>query len=167
MKDDLAAMFTYNRWANQRMIASCRSLTAEQYTQEPVAGWASVRSTVVHIAGATHAWSKRINGESVTALATEAETPTLDDASHLLEVGHDAFDRLLGTLTPDRLAAVWSYQNLQGQTKRLPLWAVLRHVVNHGSYHRGQVASKLKRFAIDPPSTDFVVWAIERTEAQR
>jgi len=36
-------------------------------------------------------------------------------------------------------------------------------VVNHASYHRGQVASKLKRFGVEPPVTDLVAWAIERT----
>jgi uncharacterized damage-inducible protein DinB len=39
---------------------------------------------------------------------------------------------------------------------------VLRHVVNHTTYHRGQVASKLKRFGVVQPETDLVVWAIER-----
>jgi uncharacterized damage-inducible protein DinB len=30
----------------------------------------------------------------------------------------------------------------------MPPWLSLRHVVNHGTYHRGQVASKLKQFSI-------------------
>jgi uncharacterized damage-inducible protein DinB len=40
--------------------------------------------------------------------------------------------------------------------------ALLRHIVNHSSYHRGQVASKLKRFGIEQPNTDFFFWAIEQ-----
>jgi uncharacterized damage-inducible protein DinB len=37
-----------------------------------------------------------------------------------------------------------------------------RHIVNHATYHRGQVASKLKRFGIEPPNTDFFWWVIEQ-----
>jgi len=48
----------------------------------------------------------------------------------------------------------------------LPPWAILRHVVNHSSYHRGQVASKLKRFGIEQPATDLLFWAIEQCAAQ-
>jgi uncharacterized damage-inducible protein DinB len=42
---------------------------------------------------------------------------------------------------------------------------VLRHVVNHSTYHRGQVAAKLKRLGIDQPATDFVFWAREQSGA--
>ena len=45
----------------------------------------------------------------------------------------------------------------------LPRWAMLRHIVSHSTYHRGQVASKLKRFGIEQPVTDFFFWAIEQT----
>jgi uncharacterized damage-inducible protein DinB len=44
----------------------------------------------------------------------------------------------------------------------LPPWVVLRHIVNHSTYHRGQVASKLKRLGIEQPATDFVFWAFEQ-----
>jgi uncharacterized damage-inducible protein DinB len=43
---------------------------------------------------------------------------------------------------------------------------VLRHVVNHSTYHRGQVASKLKRFGVEQPMTDFVLWALEQVPQQ-
>ncbi|HEY1859087.1 MAG TPA: DinB family protein [Gemmataceae bacterium] len=44
----------------------------------------------------------------------------------------------------------------------MPPWAVLRHVVNHTTYHRGQVASKLKRFGVQQPETDLIFWAFEQ-----
>ena len=39
--------------------------------------------------------------------------------------------------------------------------AVFRHVVNHATYHRGQIAAKFGRLGATPPRTDLVVWAIE------
>ena len=38
MNDDFAALFTYNRWANAKMVEACRKLTPEQYVAEPVPG---------------------------------------------------------------------------------------------------------------------------------
>jgi uncharacterized damage-inducible protein DinB len=163
MHDDFAALFAYNRWADDRVVNACRGLSAEQYTQPLPGGVTPLRATLVHVAGATRLWSRRLAGESPTALPTEAEVPTLDDVARLLAEGHDAFERLLPTLSPDRLAAVWSYRNMRGEDKRLPMWAVLRHVVTHATYHRGQAAIKLKRLGVEPPATDLFLWAIGQT----
>jgi uncharacterized damage-inducible protein DinB len=115
------------------------------------------------VADATWVWARRIEGETVTARVTEAEVPTLDDAAALLTRGHDAFDRLLDALPLERLVAVWSYRNFENQELSLPLWAVFRHVVNHATYHRGQIAAKFGRLGATPARTDLVVWAIEQT----
>ncbi len=48
----------------------------------------------------------------------------------------------------------------------MPPWAVLRHIVNHTTYHRGQVASKLKRLGIQQAETDFVFWVFEQIPQQ-
>ena len=50
MNDDFVSLFTFNRWANARMLDACRKLPAEQYAAEPAPGWSSVRATVCHIA---------------------------------------------------------------------------------------------------------------------
>lgn len=163
--DDLESLYRFNSWADGRVVQSLRRLSAEEYIREPAAGWPSVRSTVVHYADAASIWARRLQGESVTARRAEAEVPSLDDVERLLKEGHEAFDHLLAGVAPGGLAAVWSYTNLQGQVASLPLWAVYRHVINHASYHRGQVASKLRLLGHEPPVTDLVYWAIEQSEA--
>ena len=56
---------------------------------------------------------------------------------------------------------------LKGEPKIAPFWAVLRHVVNHGTYHRGQISSMVKRVGGKPISTDMVVWGIEANDKGR
>ena len=166
MTDDLPALFAYHRWAEERMLASCRLLTAEQYAElEPFEmGWPSVRSVVLHLAWANETWLRRFLGEPPISMFSDADMPKLESAATALLAAHDRFAaELLPSLTPDRLAAIFTYQNYKGVVTAAPLWALLRHVVNHGSYHRGQVASKLKRIGIDPPITDLVNWAVENT----
>jgi uncharacterized damage-inducible protein DinB len=161
MHDDFASLFAFNRWANARMLDACRKLTAEQYAAEPVPGWSSVRSTVWHIAVVTDGWLRGLANDPDQSFPTEAELPTVDDAAQLLDRAYRRFDDLLPTLTPQRLASPVTLQR-RGRSATLPPWAVLRHIVNHTTYHRGQVASKLKRFGIVQPETDFVFWVIEQ-----
>ncbi len=161
MQDDIVALFAYDRWANRKVLDACRKLTAEQYVAEPVPGWSSVRSTIYHIALATEFNLRTLAGDSDDRFPTEAELATVDDAAQLLERACRRFEELRPTLTPERLNTVLTLRAI-GRTFTLPRWAMLRHIVNHATYHRGQVASKLKRFGIEQPNTDFFFWVIEQ-----
>jgi uncharacterized damage-inducible protein DinB len=157
MHDDFTSLFAFNRWANAKMFDACRKLTQEQYVTEPVPGWPSVRSTVFHIVLVTEMWLRGLEGDPDDTIPTEGEIATVDDAERLLDRAYQRFDRLLPTLTPEKLATHITLQR-RGRTITMPPWALLRHVVNHTTYHRGQVASKLKRFGIQQAETDLVFW---------
>lgn len=157
MTDDFASLFAYDRWANGLVLDACRALTPEQYAAEPVPGWASIRSTLAHLAIATGGWLRVLSGEEVTEFPTEADLPTVDDAARLLERAYAIVDTLLPTLTPEALATPRTYRG-GGRAATLPPWAGLRHLVNHGTYHRGQIAAKLKRLGVEPPATDLIFW---------
>ena len=163
MQDDIVALFAYDRWANRKVLDACRKLTAEQYVAEPVPGWSSVRSTISHIALATEFNLRTLADDSDPddRIPTEAELVTVDDVAQMLERAYRRFEELRPTLTPERLDTLLTLHAI-GRTFTLPRWAILRHIVNHASYHRGQVASKLKRFGIEPPNTDFFFWMIEQ-----
>jgi uncharacterized damage-inducible protein DinB len=161
MQDDFASLYAFNRWANAKMLDACRKLTPEQYAAEPVPGWTSVRSTVYHIAVVTDGWLRTLANDPDQSIPTEAEVATPDDAARLLERADRTLALLLPTLTPELLVTPRTISR-RGRTATLPPWVVLRHVVNHTTYHRGQVASKLKRFGIQQPETDLVYWAFEQ-----
>src|SRR6516165_5381523 len=161
VQDDVVALFAYDRWANRKIFDACRQLTAEQYVAEPVPGWSSVRSTIYHIALATE-WNLRtLAGDPDDRMPTEADLATVDDVARLLERAYGRFEDLRPTLTPERLNTVLTFRAI-GRTFTVSRWAILRHIVNHSSYHRGQVASKLKRFGIEQSITDFFWWMIEQ-----
>jgi uncharacterized damage-inducible protein DinB len=161
MQDDIVALFEYDRWANRKVLDACRKLTAEQYVAEPVPGWSSVRSTIFHIALATEFNLRALADDPDDRVPTESDLATVDDVAHLLERAYRRFEDLRPTLTPERLNAVLTLRAI-GRTFTLPRWAILRHIVNHSTYHRGQVASKLKRFGIEQSITDFFWWVIEQ-----
>ena len=166
MQDDVVASFAYDRWANTKVLDACRKLTAEQYVVERVPGWSSVRSTIYHIAWVTDFHLRTLAGDPDESIPTEADLATVDDAARLLERAYRRFESLRLTLTPERLNAMLT---LRGHDIRignyaftLPRWAMLRHIVNHSTYHRGQVASKLRRFGIEQQISDLFFWAIEQ-----
>ena len=163
--DDFPTLFLYHREADALYVDAIRGLSDAQYEEAEgfEVGWPSIRAILVHLAGANDIWARRFLGDSPTHRITVAELPTLDGAAMLLSSAHDRFaNQVLPAMTPERLASVWTYRDVQGKPWSVPMWAALRHVVNHGTYHRGQLASKLKRRGVDPPVTDFVSWAFAK-----
>ena len=162
MNDDFVSLYAYNRWADRLMLDACRKLTPQQYAQEPVPGWSSVRSSIWHIAVVADGWLRAVAEESADTVPTEKDLATPDDAERLLDKAYQRFQRLAPSLTPERLSTPQTFRR-RTRTAVLPPWAVLRHIVNHSTYHRGQVSSKLKRLGIEPPAMDFVYWMLEQT----
>jgi uncharacterized damage-inducible protein DinB len=165
MQDDFASLFAFNRWANAKMLEACREVSPQQYGAEPVPGWAPIRATVYHIAVVTDGWLRTLADDPDQSYAAEAEVQTPDDAARILERAYRTFDALLPKLTPEFLATPHTFRR-RGRTATFPPWILLRHVINHTTYHRGQVASKLKRFGVQQAETDLVYWALEQWPQQ-
>lgn len=165
MKDDLFSLIDYNLWANRLLLESIAPLSHDDYVREMGGGWPSLRATLVHLAGATRAWAERLDGRDATALPTPDAVPTLADAARMLNEADARIAAFLAALPPERLAASFTWKNLKGEEKTAPLWTILRHAVNHASYHRGQAAAMLRRLGGKPLPTDLVRWAIERHAA--
>jgi uncharacterized damage-inducible protein DinB len=160
MHDDYPSLYAFNRWANDKMLEACRQLTPQQYEAEPAPGMKSIRATVYHIAVVTEGWLRALAEDPDQSRPSEAEVQTPDDAARILDRAYAIVDRLLPALTPAFLSTPRSFQR-RVKTFIVPPWLVLRHIVNHTTYHRGQVASKLKCFGIQQAETDLVYWAKE------
>ena len=54
---------------------------------------------------------------------------------------------------------VVEYQLLSGQPGATPIWQMVQHVVNHASYHRGQLTTMLRQVGAQPAkSMDMIAY---------
>ncbi len=63
-----------------------------------------------------------------------------------------------GSLTAEEWPEPFTFLNSKGVKSTLPTWQIVLHVVNHGSYHRGQVATLLRQSGFTPPGTDLIMF---------
>ena len=68
---------------------------------------------------------------------------------------------LLAGLTEQVLKEPITYENPPGTSWTYSVRQVLLHVVNHSTYHRGQVASMLRQLGTVPPATDLLIYVDE------
>jgi uncharacterized damage-inducible protein DinB len=71
----------------------------------------------------------------------------------------------VGKLTQEDLNRVMEYKTLKFGVYRNPLCQSMQHVVNHGTYHRGQVTTLLRQLGAQPILTDLMHYYRERATA--
>jgi uncharacterized damage-inducible protein DinB len=165
---DLRTMLDYHYWARDRLLDALDALSPEQFTRDLGSSFKSIRDTVAHTYAAEWAWYQRWQGQSPTALIPPEQFP---DVASLRAVwtAHEAKMRAyvdgLGDAGVDR---VIDYTLLNGSAGSTPLWQMLQHVVNHASYHRGQVTTMLRQVGATPAkSMDMIAFYRLGVEARR
>jgi uncharacterized damage-inducible protein DinB len=151
-------LYRYNTWANGRVFAAASSLATEEFTRDLGSSYLSVRDTLLHIVWAEWIWLQRWNGVSPQDVFHPADFPSLDAVRARwseVNIGQRVF---LDVLTNARLLAVVRYVNLERETWQYPLWRQMYHVVNHSTYHRGQLTTMLRHLQAVPVPTDFLVF---------
>jgi uncharacterized damage-inducible protein DinB len=158
-RDDLQLLFDFHYWARDRMLDAVEPLTPEQFTRDLGSSFRSVRDTLAHIYAAEWVWHARWLGESPTELLPASMFPDLASLRQTWQ-SHEARVRAyLDALDAAGLHRVIEYRLLNGTPGALPFWQMAQHVVNHASYHRGQVVTMLRQLGAAPPqSTDMVAF---------
>jgi uncharacterized damage-inducible protein DinB len=172
---DIQTLYAYNRWANQRMFSALEKLSDAQFTASVQSSFPSLRETVFHILGAEWIWLQRwkgmspraaVPGANVTPAVLSKLTPvSVSNAEELSTVAGlrsfaGAVDRerqeFLNTLTDDRLHAPLQFSDMAGTPYAEPLVQLMQHLVNHGSYHRGQVITMLRQAGAQTVALDML-----------
>ncbi len=145
----LSEMIGYNYWARDRQLQACAALSAEQFL--------SVRDSLVHLLAVEWIWLERWRGRSPRSLLSAEELPTLATISERWIVVEREMRAYLSGLSEEVLERPFTYVNMRGETWTYTLWRAVFHVVNHQSYHRGQVTAQLRLLGVQPPAVDFLV----------
>ncbi len=153
---EMVTLYEYNAWADRRALEAASALTKEQFTKQLGSSFSSVRDTLSHIYGAEWIWLERFQGRS--PLAFPDDSGFTDIAK--LKASWDAFELTLLTfvrgLTQEDLDREMEYKTMKFGMYRNPLWQSMQHVVNHGTYHRGQVTTMLRQLGAQPILTDLM-----------
>jgi uncharacterized damage-inducible protein DinB len=156
----------YHYWARDRVLDAVALLDDEQYTRDLGSSFPSVRATVQHTYGAEVVWLRRWQGEAPTtfpgAMPADVAGLRVDWRAHETQ-----FRAFVDQLTDTSLHDVVYYRLFSGAEGASPIWQMLAHVVNHATYHRGQVTTLLRQLGAAPAlSTDMIAYFRERQPTQ-
>jgi uncharacterized damage-inducible protein DinB len=167
-RDDIRLLYEYDRWANRRVLKAASTLSHQQFTRPMSGSFHCVRDTLLHILGGEWIW-----------LAYSRSPPDVPASLSELRARRDAFFSPEAFANVDALQSKWIEVELEQSEfvnrvtdkslakmlpfrgTRLTLMHLMQHVVNHSTYHRGQVALTMRQLGAEPLATDFHVFLVE------
>lgn len=163
---EVKLLHAFNSWATQRIFDVVATLTPDQFTRDMVSSHQSIHGTLLHIVSAEKIWLSRWNNQpespklqrsdlpKVTALHAEWEKVGLDMA------------KWLGTMTDKKLQDTFTMTTSRGAIYEHTFVQAFQHVVDHGSYHRGQIITLLRQLGVTPPATGMITFYRETTRVK-
>jgi uncharacterized damage-inducible protein DinB len=155
---EIQRLYDYNRWANERVMESLRPIGQDVFISNKQASHGSIRGIVTHIAAAEWIWLERWRGASPAGLLPESEFETIQIASERLRTIDHEMHQFTSQLTQSDIEGSRGYTTTEGKACSNVLSDMLLHVVNHSSYHRGQITTLLRQSGAVPQPTDFILF---------
>jgi uncharacterized damage-inducible protein DinB len=138
----------YHYWARDRLFEALNPLTSDQFTRDLSSSFPSVRDTLVHLYVADWGWYLLWQGQSLTDPPAADSFPDLESVRGAWQEQESKVRGFVKNLAEDDVGGFWQR---------------LLHLVNHASYHRGQVTTMLRQLGAEAPkSQDMIIFHRER-----
>ncbi|GMR00131.1 MAG: DinB family protein [Zetaproteobacteria bacterium] len=170
----LQRMARYNQWVNRRLLDKVQLLPAAGIAKDRGAFFGSILGSLNHILVADMFWLRRFSSskacKDILAPMHDMTMPSslrdvLFNDVQTLRVKREEMDGLIlgfsETWDDEMLASPVRYRNMAGEKHEQPLGALLQHLFNHQTHHRGQVTTLLFQAGVDPEATDLLVMMME------
>lgn len=160
MKEMLLQLSAYHLWANHALLETISQLTEEQQHAAIPSSFTSIHKTVVHLWDAESIWWQRLKLQERIVVPGEGFTGNTVEAGRQLQLLNKQWHEWISGAQDRMLEHVFMYHNSKREQFKQPVYQMLLHVFNHGTYHRGQLVNGLRQLGIAKiPATDFILWS--------
>lgn len=146
MKRYFLRLYQYNAWCNKRVL---NALTSQQVADE------KILSIMGHIVAAQFLWLYRIKGLPPAPVKLWGKYTLEQLVSMADEIGNEWISFVEETEDFNRELV---YRNYTNDPYKNNVEMIMVHLVNHSSYHRGQIALLLRQKGFEPINTDFITY---------
>lgn len=167
MRQQPHQLYEYHVWANGQLFAHLKQLPEDAFHGEVTSVFPSVSQTLGHMYLFEKLYlsvMEEVPNEDIfpkiPEWTEEAKGRTVDEMRQLFAVVAERYrDLLQRTPDPDKAMTIThpKYGSLDTHFSD-----ILRHVVNHGTYHRGNVTAMLRQQGYAGVPTDYLFFLIER-----
>ncbi|MBS1746431.1 MAG: DinB family protein [Bacteroidetes bacterium] len=141
----LKELATYNLWANTIVCGWLEQIDDTQWKQNIISSFNSIQETVLHIISAENIWLQRLNKEPKTIWLQNEFNGTKEEHTKLWKKTSTDLKSFIDNFNENDLNTKLDFKRLNGEAYSMPFYQLIAHVVNHATYHRGQLVTMLRQ----------------------
>lgn len=153
---EMKMLFAYNAWATNRVFEALAKVPGELYTTDLKASHGGIHGTMTHLVAAEKLWVSRWEGKPESSLLTAKDAPSLANLKQIWEDVASRTARFVAKLDDKKLQSTFEYTSTEGKRFTHTYQQTLQHLVNHSTYHRGQIATLMRQVGAEPVGTDLI-----------
>lgn len=152
LQQNYQQLLAYNDWANNSLLITLEEIEENYKNLSP-----KILQLFSHIIIAQEIWLSRVKG--VVLKQAIWETWTLKEIQQRSIQSTKNWIKEVKMLNLDKGGQhKIAYQNTSGKQFMNTFHEILAHIVNHGTYHRGQINQLLVKQQYKPPVIDFIFY---------
>jgi uncharacterized damage-inducible protein DinB len=145
----------YNAWTSQRVIQWLSAKETSLLTQRIESSFPSIWATLIHIINTERFWLDVMRQRPITFSAADLEALPIEKLFQYTIQQSEELSLYIDGLSEEQLLEEVMLDTPWVKGSR-PRYEFLQHVVNHTTYHRGQIVTIGRNLGItDAPMTDF------------
>lgn len=155
--------YDYHKWANNRVFEHLDKLPDEVYDRELKSVFSSVKQVLIHVYQVDGMWLSVMSGDTfsetanvIEDLKAKSKNPNLKDIENLYSGLNEQYETFLnGQQDLDKVITIEHPRYGKLDT---PVAELVKHVVNHGTYHRGNITAMLRQQGHAGVPTDYIFY---------
>lgn len=151
-------LIAYNRWANEKLLDAAAGVPADDAGRRLGASFGSVHGNLQHILFGQVIWLARWRGDAAPPPPQhdDGDAHAVHDAlAAMFAASHNDLDAFAQSLADADWGRIVAFADTSGVPHADPLGRLITHVVNHGTFHRGETGMLLARFDRSPGDLDY------------
>jgi uncharacterized damage-inducible protein DinB len=155
--------YDFNVWANEQFFKRLKELPKDVYHQEVHSVFSSISSVLAHVYLSDLGWIEVFSGKSMNhalmiadQLKEQTESKGLEEMETMF---FDLSERYKSFLNhKENIDKSLEILNPTGDLMKTNVSELVPHVVNHGTYHRGNMTAMFRQMGYASVSTDYGIY---------
>ena len=160
---DFHKLFLYKQWSDQRLFQAIAQIDQANYLED----YHFAQQQLNHMMIVEELFRSRLEHQKTLHTQTNTDVlPAFEVLQQRIEASDVWFTNSVQDIQVEQLAEMINFQFIDQRMGRLSVEEILFHIINHGTYHRGNIVHALHHAKIAYPADTYTVF-IHQYEPER